>query len=61
MKNLENFNVQEINSTDLKKYNGGSFAFDIGWFIYWGVVSAGGRDIPTMEEAFMVYSLHYSK
>jgi len=61
MKNLENLNIQTLRNDELLKYNGGSLGFDIGWFIYWGIVSGGGKNIPTMAEAFITYSLHYSK
>lgn len=60
MNNLKQYNVKELDTTNLLKIKGGSLAYDIGWAIHWSFRSIGGN-IPAMIEAAGVYGAHYAK
>ncbi|MBL4746439.1 MAG: class IIb bacteriocin, lactobin A/cerein 7B family [Flavobacteriaceae bacterium] len=57
--------IKTLSNKELKSINGGTLAYDIGWAIYWGMVSAGAGTMGTgsfaRANAMIAYNAHYSK
>jgi hypothetical protein len=59
MENLKNLLVVEIKIEETIEVTGGSFGYDVGWAIYWGVQMTGINWSANSMLAMAAYDAHY--
>jgi hypothetical protein len=61
MENMEIYNLEELKLETITETNGGSFGYDVGWFLHWSFSGAfSGNNPEATAGAAVAYVKHYN-